>query len=378
MSPLGLVADFNVAGHGVGPYYIFANGDAGSDCVPDYSCQACIRQHGDNAADPLVVDAANWVAALDLCNYCSDYSQETDDQLPPSGGFTARGEDVVLSIPFDPFGVGGCFAVTITPNCPTPAGTPNATRFRLRTWIDDSFGTLFDGSPRFPSFGVSQVYNFTGANCQAPDNYLLYIDTRNCCCPVRINYSGDTPLPVEFRSFDAIAGRGNVTLNWVTASENGIERYEITRNGQLIAEVTGLGDNATGHNYSWVDRNVVNGIPYTYSLAAYGTDGSVTNYMTTETATPFSLISTEYALAQNFPNPFNPSTSITYSVKEAGSVTLKVFAIDGREVATLVDGHQDANVYSVNFDASSLASGVYMYALEVNGFTATKKMVLMK
>jgi len=380
VSPLGVIADYTVSGHAIGPWYIFVNGDAGADCLPNYTCNPCPRQYGDNAANPWVVSSSPWSADLNLCDFCSDYNQETDDQIP-GGGHTARGEDVVLSIGFDPLAPQACFAVVITPRCAIPAGTPNGTRFRIRSWINDSFGTLYDGNPRFPTFGQSQVYDFTASGpfgCQAADNYLLYIDTRNCCCPISVSYQGDTPLPVELTSFTATAGNGQVTLNWLTRSETGIESYEIARNGEIIATVDGLGDNATGHNYSWVDNNVVNGTHYSYRLTAYGTDGSVMNFTNTAEATPFGAIATEYALAQNFPNPFNPSTSITYSVKEAGNVTLKVFSIDGREVATLVDGHQDANVYSVNFDAANLASGVYMYTLEVNGFTATKKMVLMK
>lgn len=380
VSPLGLTADFTIGtpAHPIGPWYIFVNGDAGADCTPNYSCLPCPRQYGDNDANPYLVNVGS--TTLDLCNYCSDYSQETDDQLPPSGGFTARGEDIVLSIPFDPLALEACFAVVLTPDCPGGNNTPGSTLFRLRTWINDSFGTLYDGTPRFPSFGGVQTYNFTasGLGCQAPDNYLLYIDTRNCCCPVIISYSGDTPLPVELTSFNATAGNSQVTLNWVTRAENGIESYQIARNDGQITEVAGLGNSTSGHNYSWVDNNVTNGTRYSYTLTAYNIDGSVVNFTNTAEATPFSSIATEYALAQNFPNPFNPTTSITYSLKDAGNVSLKIFSIDGREVATLVDGHQDANVYSINFDGANLASGVYMYTLEVNGFTASKKMVLMK
>jgi hypothetical protein len=87
---------------------------------------------------------------------------------------------------------------------------------------------------------------------------------------------------------------------------------------------------------------------------------------------------TEYALMQNYPNPFNPTTRIEYTVREAGSVELKVYTIDGREVATLVNGVETAGSHVVEFDASGLASGMYLYKMSVNGFTATQKMVLMK
>jgi len=89
---------------------------------------------------------------------------------------------------------------------------------------------------------------------------------------------------------------------------------------------------------------------------------------------------TKYVLSQNYPNPFNPTTTISFSVPKSGNVTLKVYNIMGREVATLVDGFKAAapTPYKVNFDASSLASGVYFYTIEANGYKASKKMLLIK
>jgi len=81
---------------------------------------------------------------------------------------------------------------------------------------------------------------------------------------------------------------------------------------------------------------------------------------------------------QNYPNPFNPSTQIKYSIPKDGQVTLKVYNMLGQEVATLVNQQQQAGNYTVNFNASRLASGIYMYRIQSGSFSLTKKMTLLK
>jgi hypothetical protein len=85
-----------------------------------------------------------------------------------------------------------------------------------------------------------------------------------------------------------------------------------------------------------------------------------------------------YSLEQNYPNPFNPSTTIQYSIPQSGLVTLKVFNVLGKEVATLANGQNDAGNHKVEFDASALNSGVYFYKIESGSFVETKKMILLK
>ncbi len=86
----------------------------------------------------------------------------------------------------------------------------------------------------------------------------------------------------------------------------------------------------------------------------------------------------EYALLGSYPNPFNPTANISYALPAAGKVMLSVYDVNGRLVNTLVDGSREAGVHEVIFDASNLASGVYIYRLSAGDFSATGKMVLMK
>ncbi|MFA6596869.1 MAG: right-handed parallel beta-helix repeat-containing protein [Ignavibacteriaceae bacterium] len=89
-------------------------------------------------------------------------------------------------------------------------------------------------------------------------------------------------------------------------------------------------------------------------------------------------IPTEYSLSNAYPNPFNPITTITYQIPKAGFVTLEVFDILGNKVSTLVNQQKEIGKYTAQFDASSLASGTYVYQLRVNDYTSTKKMMLVK
>jgi hypothetical protein len=85
-----------------------------------------------------------------------------------------------------------------------------------------------------------------------------------------------------------------------------------------------------------------------------------------------------YKLCQNYPNPFNPTTTIQYQIPQDGLVTLKVYDILGSEIITLVNEQKGSGTYNVNFDAYNLPSGTYIYAIKVNDFISTQKMILLK
>lgn len=90
------------------------------------------------------------------------------------------------------------------------------------------------------------------------------------------------------------------------------------------------------------------------------------------------VIPSKYALNQNYPNPFNPSTSLEFSLPENSMVNLSIYNILGQKVAELVNEELNAGSYKYNFDASKIASGVYIYTIRANSFTATRKMILLR
>jgi hypothetical protein len=91
-----------------------------------------------------------------------------------------------------------------------------------------------------------------------------------------------------------------------------------------------------------------------------------------------SSLLTHFSLAQNYPNPFNPSTTIKYELPHSSVVRLSVYDMLGREVSVLVDERRDAGVHEIKFNASGLASGVYVYRLQAGDFVSSKQLLLLK
>ena len=86
----------------------------------------------------------------------------------------------------------------------------------------------------------------------------------------------------------------------------------------------------------------------------------------------------DYKLYQNYPNPFNPSTVVGFKLNQSGYVSLKVYNLVGNVVATLIGEYKQAGNYEVEFDASNLTAGVYLYKLQINDFSSVKRMTLIK
>ncbi len=186
-------------------------------------------------------------------------------------------------------------------------------------------------------------------------------------------------VPVELAAFSASVSGNDVSLSWTTATELNnqgfqIERKDANGNWSEVAFVKGNGTKVSVTNYSFIDKGVKEG-KYSYRLKQIDFDGSssFSNLVEVEVGTPMT-----FALDQNYPNPFNPSTTISYRIPEAAAVTMRIFDVTGTEVATIVNTKQDAGSYTVNFDMTNFASGMYIYKIEAGNYSAVKKMMLMK
>lgn len=146
------------------------------------------------------------------------------------------------------------------------------------------------------------------------------------------------------------------------------------------ADVTAGYDNARPRG---LDFSADGTIAYVGAFSAGDTDVDLQKFTTEQVYTSNenenkNEIPEGFSLEQNYPNPFNPTTNIQYSINETGPVTLKVYDMTGREVATLVNSRMNAGQHTVSFDASNLSSGVYIYTLHSNGVRLTNKMTLIK
>ncbi len=185
-------------------------------------------------------------------------------------------------------------------------------------------------------------------------------------------------VPVELVSFNARTSGGKNILEWQTSTEKNNRGFEIERSidGDSYAArgfVEGSGTTEQPHSYSFTDEGVNGNVYYRLKQVDFNGGYDYSNIIEIN-----STSSPDYQLAQNYPNPFNPATLISYTLPYNGFVTLKVYDVLGREIQTLVNGFQEAGAHSVNFNASGLASGVYMYKMEAGNYSSLKKMVVIK
>lgn len=173
----------------------------------------------------------------------------------------------------------------------------------------------------------------------------------------------------------------------VGAANNGSSTNSVyTRKLNLAGDSLSASSYSVGTNASAIPKFVTPAMGNSLYISGDVTVGSnidafLVKYGVTTSITPVqNIMPDDFSLLQNYPNPFNPSTKISYNLKTEGLVSLKVFDLNGKEVANLVNENQKAGRYELNFDAGkySLSSGIYFYKISASGFTDTKRMILVK
>jgi hypothetical protein len=210
--------------------------------------------------------------------------------------------------------------------------------------------------------------------------------------------TGTNLLPVELTSFTAAVRNGKVELTWATATEINNYGFEVERsvisnqlsvisssvgsrqsaigNWEKVGFVEGHGTTNAPQNYSFSDAAARVG-KFSYRLKQIDRDGKFEYHQAVEVT--LGISPNTVWLDNNYPNPFNPSTKISFVLGTTGNASLKVFDLLGKEVVTLADGiFNSGELQSVTFDASKYPSGIYYYQLKSGNKTEMKKMLLLK
>jgi hypothetical protein len=211
-------------------------------------------------------------------------------------------------------------------------------------------------------------------------------------------YTGKPTNSGEYAS--ASAGVGDpIEVTWTDNPNTAVNQFQIWRkvkhNGvtgspvllttvgrgvQTYTDYDYVGTDGYTNDLLWYDVRAYYSTEGTYSdedyQAVYGQEN-----LSTQEEKQIAMLKTElpseYSIS-NYPNPFNPGTTISYQLPENSYITIKVFDVLGKEIATLVNENKNAGYYSVNFNAGKLTSGIYIYTINAGKFIQSKKMLLMK
>jgi hypothetical protein len=253
------------------------------------------------------------------------------------------------------------------------AVTTGTNTINIQIPLIDETGLLrtIDVASRF-RFSSQQALNYNGT---APDGEVE-------------DYAIDVLIPVEIAAFEVISVEGMVKISWSTFTETENLGFRIFRSeseyGQykIITQemIPGAGNSANKKSYKYVDDTAKAGETYFYKLADYSLRGDKRMHKPVKV---FVELPSEHSLKQNFPNPFNPETKISFSLKEAGKVQLKIYNMQGQVVTTLINRNTGPGAYNVTWNGTNslgqiVPSGVYYYELQVNDFKQSRKMILTK
>ena len=210
----------------------------------------------------------------------------------------------------------------------------------------------------------------------APKNYLAY-----GVGPLGyiVSYLDTSLIPVELINFSAEQVENKILLRWLTTTEINNLGFEILRSPDLIkwdiiGFVPGNGSTTSTVNYTFFDTEII-GDRYYYKLKQIDYNGS---YEFSEIIT-VNIFIDNYFLYQNYPNPANPTTTITFSIPQKTDIRIELFSITGEKIKEILNEEKEKGIYKLDINLSNYASGIYFYKMTTkSGYTTTKKITLTK
>jgi hypothetical protein len=284
-----------------------------------------------------------------------------------------------------------------------------AVQWHMRTWNGKDGGELDPNDYYYtkvndwtaPTYGMTYFYSYDILNLPVSaikngSNTVQFFST-SMGHGIELLWPGPSlivrygvPLSVQLAGFTAVSlSYTSVKLTWKTLSETNNFGFEVQRAYTTPADFVsipgsfqaGKGTTLETTDYSYTDNEAGKPVRY-YRLKQSDLNGHVTytDPIRVDVLTSVSerQVPDTYSLGQAYPNPFNPSTTITFGLPAAGSVRIRVLNQLGQEVTTLFEGTKDAGYHDVTFDARGLSSGVYFYRIEAGSFVATRKVVLIR
>lgn len=338
------------------------------------------------------VDLSNWSVQYAVFNSSTWQVTNLTGSIPANGYYAiqqASDGQGISPLPFIPNVVGstnldknkGKIALVNVQTALTvanPIGNPNVIDF-----IGYGSGTsVFEGSGAAPQSSTTESVrrkDNNGNNTYGTNGNGWDSNNNNLDFYLEIDIVLNPPLPVELSSFSAVILENGVKLKWRTETEVSNYGFEVLRSSQndkwdVLGFVQGNGNSNSPKEYSFIDDKVTEG-KYSYRLKQIDTDGKF-EYSKVIEVDLGSL--TKFKLSRNYPNPFNPSTTISFSLPQSGNVKLTVYNLLGEQVAELVNEFREAGVYTINFTASNLNSGLYIYKIEASDFVQARKMTLIR
>jgi len=345
---------------------------------------------------PVAVVNCPYFFGFPACSTTYLETAETSTRAVAADGLVSFGEEMGISISFE--GVGGSGSVTVRRYNAPPSDVgglvaSDVLPYRIIVEADgitvnsgtevrfavDRFGEIVDPemievqsrpAPGTGSFsGLPTRYDAaTGTVIAAVDGFSEFVFLIDA-----------TPIPVELASFAGTASGEAVTLAWTTASETNNAGFDVERSvdGRTFAPIghkAGFGTTTAPRRYRFVDADVPFADTLFYRLRQVDVDG-------TQDYSPVvrvGLSRPHFALLPNAPNPFNGSTQLRYTLAEEAAVSLQVYDLLGRRVASLVDAAQPAGRYTVTLNGTTFSPGTYVVRLQADGQTATRRLAVVR